>query len=102
MSDAYDLPHIFDHGCVGQMSTNNYSIIEQIKQYIPDLEAGVDRLFRILFLLRYRPADFEELYGKDDLVAFEQELADLATRSGDNLLRMLQRFDPDQYAAQEN
>lgn len=102
MSEMYDLPHIFDHGCVGQLSTTNYSIVEQIKQYIPDLEAGVDRCFRILFLLRYRPADFEELYGKDDLITFEQELADLATRSGDNLLRMLQRFDPNQYSSQEN
>lgn len=102
MSEAYDLPHIFDHACVGQMSKNNYSIVEQIKQYIPDLEAGVDRCFRVLFLLRYRPSDFEEIYGKDDLIDFEKELAELAARSGENLLRMLRQFDPDQYAAQEN
>jgi ribosome biogenesis GTPase A len=102
MSSTYGMPHIFDHGCVGQMSENNYSITEQIRQYIPDLEAGVDRCFRILFLLRYRPADFEEIYGKDDLIRFEQDLADLAARSGENLLKMLRRFEPNQYSPQDN
>lgn len=97
MSEQLDMPHIFDHGCLGQMATQSYSILDQIKQYIPDLESGVDRYFRILFLLRYRPADFEEAYGKDALIELEQELAELASRSGENLLKMLQRFDAKQY-----
>jgi len=97
MSQQLDMPHIFDHGCLEQMATQSYNIVEQIKQYIPDLEAGVDRYFRILFLLRYRPADFEEAYGKDALIELEQDLAELAARAGENLLRMLQRFDTEQY-----
>ena len=97
MSEQLDMPHIFDHGCLGQMATQSYSILDQIKQYIPDLESGVDRYFRILFLLRYRPADFEEAYGKDALIELEQDLAELASRSGENLLNMLQRFDSKQY-----
>jgi hypothetical protein len=102
LSQVYEMPHIFDHGCLSQMATTSFNIIEQIKQYIPDLETGVDRLYRILFLLRYRPADFEEAYGKDALLEMEQELAELANQSGENLLRLLQRFDIDQYAASEN
>jgi hypothetical protein len=102
MAQMYDLPHIFDHGCVSQMATSSHNIVEQIKRYIPDMEAGVDRWFRTLFLLRYRPADFEELYGKDDLIEYEQDLAELAARSGETLLRMLQRFNTEQYSSQEN
>jgi hypothetical protein len=102
MSSQYGMPHILDHGAVSQMATTSHGIVDQIKLYIPDFEAGVDRYFRTLFLLRYRPADFEEIYGKEDLIDFEQELAELATRAGENLLRMLQQFKPDQYSAQEN
>lgn len=102
MSEQYDLPHIFDHACVGQMATTSHNIIDQIKKYIPDLETGLDRYFRILFLLRYRPGDFEEIYGKDDLVEFEDSLTELASRAGDQLLKILQQFSPDQYSAQEN
>lgn len=102
MSEMYDLPHIFDHGCVGQMATSSHNLVEQIKKYIPDLETGVDRYFRILFLLRYRPSDFEEVYGKDDLVEFEEDLTELASRAGEQLLKVLKQFEPDQYAAQEN
>lgn len=102
MSELYDMPHIFDHGCVGQMATTSHNIVEQIKKYIPDLEKGLDRYFRILFLLRYRPSDFEELYGKDDLIDFEDSLTELSSRAGEQVLRMLQQFSPDQYTAQEN
>lgn len=102
MSEMYDLPHIFDHGCVGQLATISYNIVDQIKKYIPDIEAGVDRYFRILYLLRFKPAEFEELYGKDDLVEFEDGMTELASRAGDNLLQMLQQFQEGQYSAQEN
>lgn len=102
MSDAYDMPHIFDHACVGQMATVSHNIVEQIKRYVPDLETGVDRYFRILFLLRYRPSDFEEIYGKDDLIEFEDSLTELAARAGEQLLVILQQFEPEQYASQEN
>lgn len=102
MSAMLGMPHVFDHGCVGQMATSSFSIADQIKKYIPDMEAGVDKYFRVLFLLRYRPGDFEEIYGSDDLVTFEQDLTELAAQAGESLLTMLQRFEPDQYAAQDN
>lgn len=102
LSQKYDMPHIFDHGCMSQMATTSFNMIDQIKQYIPDLETGVDRLFRILFLLRYRPADFEEAYGKDALMEMEQELSELSGKMGESLLRLLRRFDIDQYTPQED
>lgn len=100
LASQYNMPHIFDHGALSQMATSMFNTVSQIQKYIPDLESGVDRYFRILFLLRYRPADFEEAYGKDELMEMEQELAELASMSGANLLRMLKRFDLHKYTTQ--
>jgi hypothetical protein len=75
------------------MASATFNTINQIQQYIPDLETGVDRYFRILFLLRYRPADFEEAYGKDELMEMEHEFSELASTAGTNLLRLLKRLD---------
>jgi hypothetical protein len=93
MSSKYNMPNIFDHGMLGQMASATFNTISQIQQYIPDLETGVDRYFRILFLLRYRPADFEEAYGKDELMEMEHEFSELASTAGTNLLRLLKRLD---------
>jgi len=97
MSQKYDMPHIFDHGALEQLSTPSLNITDQIRKYIPDMEAGVDKNFRVLFLLRYRPAEFEEEYGKDALLEMEQDLADLSAQAGNQLLRLLKRFDTNQY-----
>lgn len=93
LSAQYNMPHIFDHGMLGHMAKATFNTIAQMQQYIPDLETGVDRYYRILFLLRYRPADFEEAYGKDELMEMEQEFSELAGTAGDNLLRLLKRLD---------
>lgn len=93
LSQQMNMPHIFDHGMLGHMAKATFNTIAQLQQYIPDLETGVDRYYRILFLLRYRPADFEEAYGKDELMEMEHEFSELATTSGANLLRLLKRLD---------
>lgn len=97
MAKRYGMPHVFDHAVVGRMANSIYDTIEQVKQYIPDLETGVDRHARILFLLRYRPADFEEAYGKDELMEMEQELTSVFNLAGESLLRLLKRFDADKF-----
>lgn len=93
MASKYDMPHIFDHGALSTLAESSFNTLDQVRQYIPDLEQGVDRCFRILFLLRYRPADFEEAYGRDELLEMESEISQLAQLSGSNLLRLLKRFD---------
>lgn len=102
MAEQYQMPHIFDHGVLSQLSTSMFNTVDQIQKYIPDLETGVDRYFRILFLLRYRPADFEEAYGKDAILEMEQEIGELANSAGTNLLRMLKRFDTQKITKQES
>jgi len=100
MAKKYDMPHIFDHQVIGSLAANTYDTIDQVRRYIPDLETGVDRYARILFLLRYRPADFEEAYGKDELMEMEQELSSLFQMAGKSLLRLMKRFDTDKFAPQ--
>ena len=102
MAQKYDMPQIFDHQVIGSLAGNTYDTIEQVRQYVPDLETGVDRYARILFLLRYRPADFEEAYGKDELMEMEQELSSLFAMAGKTLLRMLKRFDTDKFSPQSD
>jgi hypothetical protein len=102
MAQKYDMPHIFDHQVIGNLAGNTYDTIDQVRQYMPDMETGVDRYARILFLLRYRPADFEEAYGKDELMEMEQELTSLFTMAGKTLLRMLKRFDTDKFSPQSD
>lgn len=100
MSAQYQMPQIFDHGVLAQLAKSNFNTIAQVQQYVPDLETGVDRYYRILFLLRYRPSDFEEAYGKDELMEMEQELSELASMAGENLLRLLKRFDAGKFSRQ--
>lgn len=100
LASKYQIPQVFDHGVLGQLANSRINTITQVQQYIPDLETGCDRYFRILFLLRYRPADFEEAYGKDEMLEMEQEIAELAAQAGENLLRMLKRFDASKFSRQ--
>jgi len=93
VSSKYDMPHVFDHGALSTLAQSSFNTLDQVRQYIPDMEQGVDRCFRVLFLLRYRPADFEEAYGHDELLEMESEMSQLAALSGANLLRLLRRFD---------
>lgn len=89
------LSSIFDHGAIASMSKSVFDVSEQIRQYIPQLEAAVDRYYRILFLMRYRTADFEENFGKEEVMEMEATLASLAKETGENLLDLIERFRPD-------
>lgn len=100
MAAQYQMPQIFDHGVLSQLAKSNFNTLAQVQQYVPDLETGVDRFFRILFLLRYRPADFEEAYGRDEMMEMEQEVSELAAMAGENLLRLLKRFDAGKFSRQ--
>ena len=89
------LPHIFDHGVVGQLAERVYDSVAQVQKYIPKLESGLDHTGRILFLMRYKPTDFEEAYGQDTLAELEQELSAVFKSQGALVLRLLRKF-PDQ------
>jgi hypothetical protein len=91
MAQAMQLPHIFDHGVVGQLSGSVFDAVAQVGEYISDIEQGMDRIFRVLFLIRYRPAEFEDAFGTDTLMETEQEFSELGRMMGEVLLKMIRR-----------
>lgn len=100
LAQRYNLPHVFDHGIVGTLSCSELNTKEQVRSYVPDIETGLDRIYRILFLLRYRPADFEEAYGKDEQMEMEDEISSVADSMSKMVLKLMKRFDADRIAAQ--
>lgn len=64
---------VFDHGVVGSL-VKTYDSVALIDKYIPKLEVALDCLGRMLFLLYWKPTDFKQVYGGDDLVNKENEL----------------------------
>ena len=63
-----------EHGVIGQL-INTYDSGRVIAELIPDIEIGLDRLGRILFLLYWKPTDFERIYGSDELLQRETQLS---------------------------
>lgn len=100
ISDAHSLPHVFDHGVLGALATKTFDAIAQVDKYLPKIEEGVDHLGRILFLFRYRPADFESAYGTDDMQDMESELSSVFQSTGAMLLTLLQSGDERKKAPQ--
>lgn len=88
---SLNLPSIFDHGVVGQLSGTVFDATAQVDSYIVDMEQGLDRIFRTLFLIRYRPAEFEDAFGKEALMETEQEFSELGRMMGDVVLKMIRR-----------
>jgi len=96
------LPHVFDHGVVGQLTERVYDSVAQVQKYLPKIESGLDHTGRVLFLLRYKPTDFEEAYGQDDMEEMEQELASVFKSTGAMVLRLLRKSKQEKFSPQSN
>jgi hypothetical protein len=55
------------------------------------LEKGLDHFGRILFLLYWKPADFEKLYGSDDMPVLENKLKSQFKSMGDLVLDLIKK-----------
>ena len=84
------LPHMFEHGAVGSL-VNTFDSIAMIDKYIPELEKAQDAMGRILFLFYWKPGDFQDAYGADDMHELEQELLSNFKQFGDMLLGLLKK-----------
>lgn len=73
MARSMNAPHLFDHGVVGSL-VKTYDSSALIDKYLPKLEEAIDCVARMIFLLYWKPEDFKQLYGDDDLVNKENEL----------------------------
>ena len=88
MSQTKGVGNLFEHGVVGSL-TKTYDSVALIDKYIPDLEQGLDRIGRILFLYYWKPEDFAQAYGSDDQVDLENKLLSNFKQLGDMVLELL-------------
>lgn len=82
---------IFDMGVVGSL-VKTFDAAEMVEQYIPDLRQGLDKLGRILFLMYWKPEDFVDAYGTDDMSDMENKLLSSFKQFGDLILDLMQQF----------
>jgi hypothetical protein len=84
------LPNVFEHGLVGSL-VQVYDSMSMIDKYIPDMEEALDRLGRILFLFYWKPRDFEDAYGADDMTNLENQILSNFKSFGSLVLDLLKR-----------
>lgn len=89
-ASSKNLPNVFEHGLVGSL-VQVYDSIAMIDKYLPDMEEGLDRLGRILFLFYWKPRDFEDAYGTDDMTNLENQLLSNFKSYGSLVLELLRK-----------
>jgi hypothetical protein len=89
MGEQLGLNTLLDHGAVGSM-VKIFDGKPWLKQHIEKLEEAEDHLARILFLLWWRPKDFSDMFGDDDLVSLEHKILAVFESYGDLVLDLLQ------------
>ena len=87
-----DVPHVFEHGLVGTL-VQTFDAVSMIDKYLPDMEEGLDRLGRLLFLFYWKPRDFEDAYGADDMNNMENQILSNFKSYGELVLDLLKKSD---------
>lgn len=81
---------IMAHGVIGSL-LQEFDVGPTIDKYLPDLERGLDRLGRLLFLVYWKPDDFGRLFGMDDISAMESSISGAFKQQARLLLDLLQK-----------
>jgi len=89
-SQQDSVPHMFEHGVIGSL-VDTYDSSAMIDKYLPDLEKALDRAGRILFLFYWKPGDYQDLYGTDDMTNLENKLLSNFKSWGDMVLDLIQK-----------
>ena len=82
---------LFDLGVVGSL-VKTFDSGEMIERFIPDLRQGLDKVGRILFLIYWKPENFVESYGADDISEIESKLLSTFKQFGALILDLTQQF----------
>lgn len=72
-SRANDVKALFEHSTIRQL-VKTYDVGHIVDSYLPELEAALDRMGRILILLHWKPGDVAKIYGVEDTVTLEDKL----------------------------
>jgi hypothetical protein len=83
------LDTMMDHGAVASM-VKVYDVKPYMREYISKLENSLDHLGRLVFMLYWKPKDFSELFGQDDIPQIENKLTGVFSSYGDLILELLQ------------
>ena len=89
-ADARQLPHVFDHGVMASLAKTYDSQIF-LDQYLVKLEDGLDAMARCIFLYYWKPEDWKQLYGADDMKELEDQMLSSFKSLGDLLLALLKK-----------
>ena len=92
LAQGENSPQIFEHGIVGTLS-QTYDSVAMIDKYIPDMEQALDKLGRLLFLFYWKPRDFEDAYGADDMSNMENQILSNFRSFGELVLDLLKKSD---------
>jgi len=89
-AETNQIPNVFDHGVMASLA-KTYDSQLFLDQYLSKLEDGLDSLGRCLFLYYWKPQDWKQLYGTDDLQELEDQLLNSFKGLGDLLLALLKK-----------
>lgn len=84
--------NIFEHGIIGSLA-KTYDSIALVDKYLVDMQNGLDKIGRMIFLFYWKPEDFIEAYGSDDQSDLENMLISNFKSFGDLVLELLQKSD---------
>lgn len=90
MAATSGMDHLIDHGALGSL-VKTFDAIGLVNTYLDDLEKGIDRLGRIVFLMLWKPADFAEKFGENDMPNLENTLVAAFEKHGDLVLELRQQ-----------
>lgn len=92
LKEQAGVPNVFGHGAVSSL-IHTYNSVSMIDRYMPDLEEALDRLGRLIFLLYWKPRDFEDAFGTDDMADMENHMISTFQTYGDFILDLLKKND---------
>lgn len=89
IGEQMGLKSLLDHGAIGSL-TKVFDAGPFIQQYVEKLESSLDYLARLLFMLFWKPKDFADAFGTDDLPNLENKLNGVFLAYGDLVLELRQ------------
>jgi hypothetical protein len=89
MGQRLGMTSLMDHGAVSAL-TKVFDAKAFIVQYVDRLEHSLDALGRILFLLYWKPKDFADMFGDDDISILENKIVGVFQSFGDLELELQQ------------
>lgn len=90
LANSKNLPFVFEHGLVGSL-VKTFDASALVDKYLPNLENALDSIGRMIFLFYWKPKDFENAIGQDDMTDMDSELTSNFKSLGALTLNLLKK-----------